>query len=189
MQTEAQWLEVISGNCGDEDPAEWAVKLADVSANIRGSKCMRMIVADTAPELKPFLQDFDWVTFAPLVDFDVVWVNQKEVPMIAIERKTPESLHKSVTEGTYTAKQKRIAEARVLVKIVVRQGMDNTGDNPPLTFATLHLVETVAFLLLHSLALADNGTRARLKSQSVLWFQVGQLCAVISVFVLLYTLL
>lgn len=187
MAAEAQWFDLVRDNCGNEDPNVWALKLASICADLQAKRCLVLVLSHTMRDLEPFFKNFDWVNFDELEDFDAMWLDEEGYALVAIERKTAETLHNSVLDGTYTAKQMRIIKARVPVKMVVRQSMGDTlASDSPLTVNTLHAVETVAFILLQSLALANHTKIAR---QSVAPFIFGQLLVVLAIFVFLYKLL
>jgi len=182
MRTELAWLALVRGKCGHHQADSWVRELSQLEARVgaevrkRGNK-FKLVLDSRENHLFPFFQDFTWASRQELPCFDLVWLDANDCIAWALERKTLGDLRSSVHSGHYSDQRTRMLQSAVprdkiafLCEGVAPTAADRMQElncelncvvRDGITWRrTLHLVDTVAFVMRKTLALLQHGEAA-----------------------------
>jgi len=180
MRTEAQWVQLLLGKCGHHKPESWARELMQINVRISAEIAKKgqrfSLVVDTHENhMWPFFEGFPWVSRQELACFDVLWLDSAECIVAGIERKTLADLRSSIHSGHYRNQRARMLQSTVATKAFLCEGVATTAAERMEElncqanctvrdglswWHTLHLADTVAFLMRKTLAYLQHGQQS-----------------------------
>ena len=182
LRADLSWLALVRGKCGHHQADCWVRELAQLEARVnaevrkRGAR-FKLVLDSRENHLFPFFQGFSWASRQELPCFDLVWLDANDHIAWALERKTLADLRSSVHSGHYSNQRTRMLQSAVprekmafLCEGVAPSAVDRMQElNCELNCVvrdgiawrrTLHLVDTVAFVMRKTLALLQHGESA-----------------------------
>ena len=156
----SQWLQLVQGKCGEDEPEIWAHKLLAMKRYISGKRNFILLIDSEQSDLWSFFSGFAWATQCDLFELDIMWVdanNGHESPV------QPSRLW--CFDGN-----------------VVREGVVDCVNPDVVPCNTRHLAETAELLMLRSTMQSNNqtGLVAAVGNMGVFHFQLAMLIAVVA---------